>query len=261
MVSRMDEATLRGLTDDLTSADPSVRDDRAYSELATALSDGRLTVEQRRQVGDLMVDRFAHPEPQARSFAPLIVAVLASTWAVDDGDWPGEWTDALLEWWTTEDDLRGHVEPIGWIHAVAHGADAVGELGARGLGPAARLLTAIADRLTATTDLVWRDQEDDRVAAAVVAILLGPENADLQPLLAPIATMFAAAEHGPVPAAATNAMHTLRSLYVALGNVVIHPESGEGQRIPNAPELQREIAVTLQPTTPWLFTAAAGSAD
>ncbi|MGN6414981.1 DUF2785 domain-containing protein [Flexivirga sp.] len=257
----MDDSAFRQLTDDLASADPSVRDDGAYTKLAEALSARQLTGEQRRQLGDLMVDRFAHPQPQARSFAPLILAVLASTWTTGDGDWPTEWTDSVLEWWTTEQDLRGHVEPIGWIHAVAHGADAVGELGARGLAPVDRLLDAIAGRLTATTEFVWRDQEDDRVAAAVVGILLGTPDADVRPLLQPITAMFATGEPGPVPAAATNAVHTLRSLYVALGNVVIHPESGEGQRIPNAAELQREVAVALQPTAPWLFSAAAGSAD
>lgn len=253
----MERAALERLVIDLASADPGVRDDGAFTTLATALSEHELDTEQRRRLGKRMVERFAHPEAQARSFASLVLAVLASTWTTDDGAWPVAWTDALLEWWTTEDDLRGHVEPIGWIHAAAHGADAVGELGCAGLAPAARLLGAIAERLTAPTDFVWRDQEDDRVAAAIVAILLGPEATTVEPLLAPIRELFTAGEHGPAPAAATNAMHTLRSLYVALGNLAIHPSTGEGQHVPHAADLQREIAHTLQPATPWLFTSRA----
>lgn len=253
-MARMDDSTLRRLTDELASADPAVRDDGAFSALATALSEQQVAPAQRHWLGEQMVERLSHPDPQARSFAPLIFAVLAETWSVEDDAWPDHWSDALLSWWPAEQDLRGYVAPVGWIHAVAHGADAVGTLGAVRLVPSRRLLATIAERLTATTEFVWRDQEDDRVAAAVCGILLGDPDADLAALLEPVSAMFAAGEHGPVPAAATNTMHTLRSLYVALGNAVIHPETREPHRIPNAAALQRSIAETLQATTPWLFT-------
>lgn len=257
----MDQETLDRYVDDLAAADPAVRDDHAFTGLATVITEDGLSTGQRRWLGDRMVERLGHRDPFARSFAPLIFAVLASTWAApEDGEWPPEWTDALLAWWPTESDLRGHDPTVGWIHAVAHGADAVGTLGATRLAPADRLLSAVAERLTATTDFVWRDQEDDRVAAAVVGILLGNPEAGLEPLLKPVAAMFATGEPGPVPAAATNTMRTLRSLYVALGNSVLHPETREPQRIPNAPALQQDIAEALQVTTPWLFNAARGSA-
>ncbi|MFC6705367.1 DUF2785 domain-containing protein [Flexivirga alba] len=257
----MEQSQLDQLVTDLASADPAIRDEGAYGGLVKALTEHALTVEQRRELGGCMVERLRDPEPYARSFGSLIFAVLASTWTTDDGEWPAAWTDSLLAWWSAETDLRGYVEPVGWIHAVAHGADAVGELGATGLAPAPRLLTAIAERLTIATDFVWRDQEDDRVAAAICAVLLGDATADLGLLLGPISAMFEAGEHGPVPPAASNAMHTLRSLYVALGNELVHPETGEPARIPDNGRLQHAIAATLAPTTPWLFSAAGGSAD
>ncbi|WP_446664907.1 DUF2785 domain-containing protein [Flexivirga sp. B27] len=255
----MDTATVERLAEDLASEDPAIRDERAYGQLASALSDGSLSRDQRHWLGEQMVERLSHSASHARSFAALILAVLASTWSSEDGPWPDRWTDAVLTWWPAEQDLRGYAEPVGWVHAVAHGADAVGTLGAVGLAPTGRLLAIIGERLTAPTDFVWRDQEDDRVAAAVVAILLGDGSAGLQPLLAPIAAMFATGQPGPVPPAASNSMHTLRSLYVALGNTVVHPETGEPVAISHAAELQRHIAATLQPTTPWLFSAAVGS--
>ena len=256
----MDQADLEQFVTDLAVGDPAVRDDGAFGGLAAAVTEDRLTTAQRAWLGDRMVERFSHPEAFARSFAPLILAVLADTWSTNDGAWPAVWTDSLLTWWPTESDLRGHDATVGWIHAVAHGADAIGTLGATRFAPADRLLSAVAERLTTTTDFVWRDQEDDRVAAAVVGILLGDPGAGLAPLLEPVAAMFATGEPGPVPAAATNAMHTLRSLYVALGNTVLDPKTQEPQRVPNAPSLQESIAVTLQATTPWLFTAGRGSA-
>lgn len=261
MLSRVDQTTLDRYVDELAAADPAVRDEGAFSALATAITDGALTTAQRRRLGDRMVDRLRHPDPFARSFAPLILACLASTWSPGDGEWPGEWTDVLLTWWTTESDLRGYDDTVGWIHAIAHGADAVGSLGLAHLAPADRLLTAIAERVIARTEFVWRDQEDDRVAAAACAILLGNEQVGLGALLEPISEMFATGEPGPVPVPATNAMHTLRSLYVALGNPVVHPKTGDAVRIPSATELQRQVAATLQVTTPWLFSAADGSRD
>lgn len=256
----MDQTQLEQLVTDLASSDPAIRDEGAYGGLVAALTEQGLAAEQRRWLGERMVERLAHAEPWARSFAPLVFAVLASTWSPPDEEWPTAWTNAVLAWWPAEADLRGYAEPVGWIHAVAHGADAVGTLGAVGLAPAAALLELIAERLTAPTEFVWRDQEDDRVAAAVIAILLGNERADLRPLLQPVAAMFVRGEEGPVPPAATNAMHTLRSLYVALGNDLVHPETGEPARIPHNTTLQREIASTLALTTPWLFSATAGSA-
>ncbi len=261
MLHGVEQSQLDQLVADLASADPAIRDEGAYGGLADALTKQALTVAQRRWLGERMVERLGDPQPYARSFGSLVFAVLASTWTPADGEWPPGWTDSLLAWWDAETDLRGYVEPIGWIHAVAHGADAVGELGAAGLAPADRLLTAIAERITAATDFVWRDQEGDRVAAAICAVLLGDETAGLRLLIEPVAAMFAAGEHGPVPPAATNTMHTLRSLYVALGNDLVHPKTGEPARIPDSSRLQHAIATTLAPTTPWLFSAAGGSAD
>lgn len=251
----MEHIALEQLVADLASADPAIRDERAYGGLVEAATGHTLTVEQRRWLGERMVERLGHPEPQGRSFAPLILAVLASTWSAPDGEWPAPWTDALLSWWPAETDLRGYAEPVGWIHAVAHGADAVGSLGAVGLAPATALLGAIAERLTAPTEFVWRDQEDDRVAAAICAVLLGDDTSDLAALLAPLRAMFESGTPGPVPAAATNSMHTLRSLYVALGNHLVHPETGEPASVSRSEQLQHEIAATLALTTPWLFTA------
>ena len=38
-----------------------------------------------------------------------------------------EWGDRLATWLLRERDLRGFVPGKGWAHAVAHGADALGD--------------------------------------------------------------------------------------------------------------------------------------
>lgn len=112
------------LVRDLASPDPRIRDDRAYPELAARIRSGLLTSEVLIELGDAMVERLGHRQIQARTFAPLILARIGAT-----GVWHDPWTNALLDWWVNETDLRGHDEQLGWLHAVAHGADCVGQLG------------------------------------------------------------------------------------------------------------------------------------
>ena len=71
-------------------------------------------------------------------------------------------------------DTRGWDPALGWLHAVAHGADLVGALaGSPRLGRAdlRRLLDLLVDRATTPTTLHWLQNEDDRVAVAMMAVL------------------------------------------------------------------------------------------
>jgi hypothetical protein len=183
-------ADLDQLILDLASPDPTVRDDNAFVALATAATDGSLDTHDRRRLGDAMVQRLGHPAPYARSFAPLVLASLARGWDSADSAWPSAWTESIQTWWVGETDLRGYDPSVGWIHAMAHGADAIGALGRYGHAPSTELLKTVGERLVAPTEFVWRDQEDDRIAAAVIAVLQGdPDHANLTPMLTPIARL------------------------------------------------------------------------
>lgn len=244
---------LPALVDQLASPDPHVRDDGAYPGLASLIAANELDTADRLWLGDQMVERLGHPQPYARSFAPLVLALLADSWDLDAAVWPQRWTDALLEWWPREPDLRGWDPDLGWIHAVAQGADAVGTIGARGFAAHDLLLPAIAGRVTTSTDVVWRDQEEDRVTAAILAVLGAMDDPSLDALLDPIQDLFATGAPGPVPAPASNAMRTLRSLYIALAHWIPDDDGSGTHRIRNAERLQRDVAVTLQPVTAWLW--------
>ncbi|UIJ36125.1 DUF2785 domain-containing protein [Allobranchiibius sp. GilTou73] len=239
-------AQLSTLIDDLASPDPVARDERAYPELARMIRAGELTRAEVFDLGRLMIERLAHQTVQARFFASLILARLA-----EHGTWSDAWTRPLLAWWTGETDLRGYDDRLGWLHAVAHGADCVGQLGSRGLHDPAALLAAVSERLVTATDQVWREQEDDRVAAAVVAILWqsGPTG---DTWLGPVRALFDAGEPGPVPAHASNTMRTLRSLYVALDHPVA-PTGDVPRRVEGADDLQVRLAALLHSVTPTLW--------
>jgi hypothetical protein len=84
------------------------------------------------------------------------------------------WGDRATSWYVRERDLRGYVQGRGWVHAVAHGADLIGQLArSRHLSSLEQtaLLDVVAERLLTPTAHVWRHGEDDRLAYAVMAIV------------------------------------------------------------------------------------------
>ncbi|GIH06808.1 hypothetical protein Rhe02_48750 [Rhizocola hellebori] len=214
--------TLDDLCSMLTSPDPVVRDETAYAQLWERIgageADGRL-----RAVGDRQAGQLAHPEIQARTFAPLIlVAVLLRDEVIGELDAAtvNEWRSAFADWYPHEKDLRGYDAKLGWLHAVAHGADAVEAFGrSRHLGRTelSELLEVVSARLTAPTGYLFAHGEDDRVSSAVTAVLLREELTaqDVAQWLASIEAALKAMEPGPFPAAKSNTIRTLNSLYVA----------------------------------------------
>lgn len=244
----MPATTLHSLVDDLASPDPVVRDERAYAALAGLVRDGDLDVEDRAWLASAMLERLGHERVEARAFAPLVLASLVAA-----GDFEPGWVPAVTRWYVGEQDLRGHDPQVGWVHAVAHGADFFGECGAAGVGDAADLLDALARRLVAPTSFVWRDQEEDRLACAL-ALVLARDDVDAATAtgwLEHVRTMFAAGSPGAVPAEASNTMRALRSLHVALGEEVVH--DGEALRVPHADLVRRELVRLLAEVTSWFW--------
>lgn len=209
------------LLDALTSPDPVLRDEQAYPVLASWIVgghlDGQLAV-----LGDRTIQLFANDAIQARTFAALVLAALihrdTAAGTLDTTAVLG-WRDAFADWWPTETDLRGWDDQLGWLHAAAHGADVVGELG---LSPRldgdqlAGLLDLACSRLLAPTTQVFAHQEDDRIALAVATVLTRRELSCAATIgwLDPIRDYFESKRPGPVPAPAANTMRTLRSLYL-----------------------------------------------
>lgn len=245
----------------LGSPDPAVRDDTAYPVLAVwtgrGVLDGHLA-----ELGDRLIAQIQDGPIYQRTFAAIslswVVLRDARTGELDDGQVP-RWLAAFSQWWPHEIDLRGWDPRFGWLHAVAHGADAMRAFGrsprlaAPQLGD---LLELAVDRLLADGDYLYADGEDDRIAYALASVLTRSE------LTVTAATGWLGRLHqaisdgspGPAPPWAANTLRTLASLYVfADRGVTWHdPDTGRhgpAVRLPHAAELKDQIAATLR--LPW----------
>jgi Protein of unknown function (DUF2785) len=209
------------LLDALCSPDPALRDEQAYPVLTAWIVAGHLD-DQLSELGDRVIRLLAHPQIQARTFAALILAALVhrdTAAAVLDTPAVLRWRDDFADWWLAETDLRGWDEERGWLHAMAHGADVIGELG---LSPRldgdtlAGLLDLTCARLLAPTSYVLAHQEDDRVALAMATVLTRPElpEAAATGWLSAVNRSLERQPPGPVPAPIANTIRTLRSLYL-----------------------------------------------
>jgi len=215
------DGTVAALTELLRSPDPAVRDEFACTTLGRLLP--FLDSEQRHRLGNALLPLLDDAEVQARTFAPLILAAL-----VRRGEFEPAWLERFEAWYPAETDLRGYDAKLGWLHAVAHGADLLGAFGRCEQVEPTSMLHLATKRLLAKTDYVLRDQEDDRLAYAIALTLCRAELGEAESVawLDPIAADFRTGEPGPVPAYASNTMRTLRMLYLLVDRGVC-PDWGD----------------------------------
>jgi hypothetical protein len=236
------------LADALGDPDPEVRDGYPYAVLEAWIRRGVIDGDQCLVLGDLMAGRFTDPRIQARTFAPLVLEMIVS-----QGHLRPEWLDAFAAWYCAETDLRGRDDTLGWLHAVAHGADLLATCGLRPEADPEPLLVLAAERLLAPTDYLFAEREDDRLAKAVALILTRP---DLTPersttWLSTIGAAFAPLERGPMPVWASNTVRTLRALYL-LADLGVSAERG-GRPVPLAhgDAVKAHIAAVLRLVFPY----------
>ncbi|WP_418960337.1 DUF2785 domain-containing protein [Streptomyces tritici] len=244
-----DDADIPALTLELAHAlrhpDPEIRDGAPYVVLRTWIQRDVIAGALRARLGAMMAERFAAPEIQARTFAPLVLDMI-----VGRGDFESTWLTAFCAWYPAETDLRGHDPELGWLHAVAHGADLLGAFGLHPSVDPTTMLALAADRLLAPTDQLFGQQEDDRLAQAVARTLTRPEltEAEATGWLTPVETAFAAGPPAGVPTTAahiSNAMRTLRMLYLLADVGVRTTPAGPVVRPRYAEPLKRRLVQVL----------------
>ncbi|MFG2908914.1 DUF2785 domain-containing protein [Kitasatospora sp. NPDC048286] len=236
------------LAEALGDPDPEVRDGYPYAVLAAWIGRGVIDGERCLALGDLMVERFTHPRIEARTFAPLVLVMI-----VNQGHLRPEWIDAFADWYRSEADLRGRDETLGWLHAVAHGADLLGACGRRPEVDPGPLLVLAAERLLVPTDYLFAEREDNRLARALALVLTRP---DLTPerstaWLSTVGDAFVGMERGPMPVWASNTVRTLLALY-ALADLGVPTERG-GNPVPLAhgAAVKARLAEVLRPVFPY----------
>lgn len=205
------DALVAELAAALRDPDPEVRDGAPYVVLSTWIARDVIDADRRAALGDLMAERFTDPEVQARTFAPLVLDMIVSR-----GDFRPSWLAAFTAWYPTETDLRGWHPRLGWLHAVAHGADLLGTFGRHPAVDPAAMLALAAARLVAPTDQLFAEQEDDRLARAIALVLTRTDLAprDAVSWLDPVEADFATKPRGSTPPRMSNCMRTLRALYL-----------------------------------------------
>ncbi len=164
----------------LGSPDPRVRDDTAYPVLAVwtgrGVLDGHLA-----ELGDQLIAQIQDGPIYRRTFAAIslswVVLRDARTGELDDGR-VLRWLAAFGEWWPQETELRGWDARFGWLHAVAHGADALRAFGRSPRLAAPQLcdlLELVVDRLLTDHGYLYAHGEDDRIAYALASVLTRAE--------------------------------------------------------------------------------------
>ncbi|MFI5531982.1 DUF2785 domain-containing protein [Kitasatospora sp. NPDC051853] len=227
----------------LADPDPAVRDGAPYAVLAAWIERGTISAPRRLALGAEMATRFEDPRVEARAFAPLVLDML-----VGAGDFTPDWVPAFERWYPAERDLRGHDAGLGWLHAVAHGADLLASLGLHPEVAPERMLALAAARLAAPTTHVWDQLEDDRLARAVGRVLTRPDLTESRSIawLAPLAEHFGSDRLVmPVPAEFGNCLRTLRLLYVLADRGVRARSEAPQRALTHAGAVKAALADTL----------------
>jgi hypothetical protein len=241
------------LSEMLASPDPVVRDEHAYNALAEWTAAGHLD-SVLTDLGDTAAQRFAHPQVQARAFAPLVLTCVLERVEAAPGSLPDgaaeRWYEAFAAWYPAERDTRGWDDEMGWLHTVAHGADAAATFAMALPGQGAELLELCARRMTATdADYRYLQKENARLARAVTRILNSPGLTleEATGWLAIPGHALARGGPGALPIWAFNTFATLESLHFHLARGM-----ADGGVPPHATAVSDQVAALLRLAYPWL---------
>ena len=213
--------------------DPYIRDELVYPTLYTWITKA-LAAEQVRTVlaqlldGEHLFFKLGQADDETvlvRSFTLLQIVAVLDRHQQHPYLTPEEvqrLVPVLLHYLNGERDLRGYDVRLGWLHAAAHGADAVGALAAchELSGAAVKELLGGLQSL-AGRDGAYTDGEDERIAAAMSNALLRTELTPVERLgwLDGFQKQVQTYAELEMPAGYANFMnikHTLRALYFSL---------------------------------------------
>lgn len=250
----------------LSDPDPEVRDTgegSALEELTELVASGVLDQDLDAVADDLLAMLGSSPV-QGRTFAVLVLGSVLERDATSRS-LPQDAYQRVLEgvatWWSSEQDLRGWDDDLGWLHALAHGADTVADLGESrwaGAEDVRALLELAAVRVTTPTDVAMVQGEDDRIAYALVRLLARPGvgEDDVDDLVDELATAWRTSDDGPVAAWRHNAVHVARSLLLHLTLGTSHlGDDGEAAgpvEVPVASYAVGRLSGALAEMYPWL---------
>lgn len=262
-------ADLADLVGRLADPDPEVRDEGALGELSDRVGAGDAD-EHLDALADAAVALLGHPEVQARTFGVLAVGLAVDRDRTARTLSPAAFAEALAAvegWYADEQDLRGWDDTLGWLHALAHGADTVADLGeSRHASPeqVQGLLELLARRVVTPSSYRLEQGEDDRIAYAATRLMaLDPiEEADVDVLVGTLATAWREGEPGPVAPWQHAAVQVSRALLVhlLLGVSALDDEGrpAAALTVRHAGYAVRQLEQAIAEMYPWLGGGSAG---
>jgi hypothetical protein len=163
------------------------------------------------------------------------------------------WGDAIATWLIRERDTRAYVPGKGWAHALAYGADAIGELARSpllGTTELTVLLDVLADRVLTDGAPPLVSGELDRIAGACRSIVLR----GLVPLAVVEPWLARIAAHA-TPTGVTSEVDPYVATYNAqtfLRNLHLHLELGR-PAVPHRADLLLTVVEALRASNPFSF--------
>lgn len=180
--------TLEQLTPELLSrlgeGDPELRDYFIYTILEKWIQQGLYDPEQLRTMITQLLSNIAYHLGEEhndtvllRSFSALTLSEVLKYENAHHFLHAEEVLDILeqaINYLIQEQDLRGHVEGKGWLHALAHAADLLGVLARNRFVQEAeleRILTAVAEKVSMPTPHLYLTLEEERLALVAISAL------------------------------------------------------------------------------------------
>ena len=219
------------LLDMLASPDPIVRDEQAYTILAVWVGAGHFDAVLG-ELGEQTAKLLSAPDVLTRSFSAVILGEALNRDTILSRQRSQESQLAFRSpqqasalaawqaWYPHEPDVRSCEDGIGWIHAVAHGADTALALALHPQTDAAQLrliLETLTGRLR-TLPMYLSQTEDNRLTLAMLAAFSRPELpvADIRGWLSDYQTLWTSLQPSLIPPGAALAVQTLHSLHTLL---------------------------------------------
>ncbi|GAA5513262.1 hypothetical protein Dcar01_01991 [Deinococcus carri] len=243
----------------LASPDPAVRDAQAYSTLAlwtrAGHFDGVL-----RELGDRAGSGLGNDQVLVRSFSALVLGEVVRRDAQQRVVGPAVrhlWMEHWQFYYPSEQDVRSYDPDLGWIHAVAHGADTAREFALHPITTPAELnviLRTVTERLSSLPMPLYQTEED-RIALALLAVLsrteVPPEGirawlSEYRSLWTPLT--FPLSPGVALGIRTLHSLHTLLHLGATLDGAILRPAYPA--------ETLKAIQDTLRDVTPYLGQTA-----
>lgn len=238
------QADLDQLVEDLRSPDSSVRDDVGLARAADYIVGQVLDPGQCRWLGDRVIEHLDSPEAHVRAFAPLVLAMLA-----DAGCSRPAWVEKAKQWYVEEQDLRGFDDEVGWIHAVAHGADYLGTVALQDLDDPGAVSSTLFERVLGSGSVTFVHGEEDRVAVALAVCLATVSDPALE--VESWRQRLEGRVDDHAEKALSNLWRTLRSLYMLVGQTLQLGDASITVRDIGA--VREALSRILHLATPWLW--------